>query len=137
MSEKNPFFQCHHVLSYCCPFLLSDIHLLDGMPKVKIIINLALELPFFSMREWLYRVEQLLDFITYKLIKESEWPLSTLRMGPLQRYRWLLYNHGGYLNWWEFERGLISLYDRSSSRMIDFSGELMKLKQGGGTYDDY
>lgn len=49
----------------------------------------------------------------------------------------LVVNKKGYLNWWEFEKGLISLYDGSSSGVTDYSGELTRLKQEGSSNDAY
>lgn len=54
---------------------------------------------------------------------------------PLQWYHWMVRSKGRPLIWVEFERGLISMYDLSST--VDYADALAKLKQDNYDYDEY
>lgn len=63
------------------------------------------------------------------------WQHSIWRRNPCNGIGGLLAKRGGALDWHEFERGLISLYD--STKTLEYAGKLSKLKQEGNNYDDY
>lgn len=84
---------------------------------------------------WLYRVEQLLEFDNTSADQRVRMAALYLDEKPLQWYRWTMTNKGGPIDWEEFVRGLISIYDPSYT--ISYNGELSKLKQEGMRYDDY
>lgn len=80
-------------------------------------------------------MEQLLEFYGVSLDQKVRMAALYLEKKPLQWYRWSVSEKGGPLDWHEFERGLISLYD--STKTLEYAGKLSKLKQEGNNYDDY
>lgn len=87
------------------------------------------EFPLFTDKDvhgWLYRVEQLLEFYNTGLEQRVRMATLYLDEKPLQCYRWSVTVKGGPLEWEEFVRELISMYDPSF--IINYDGELSKLK---------
>lgn len=94
------------------------------------------EFPLFTGKDvhgWLYRVEHLLDY--YNAAADQQVRMAALHLDekPLRWYRWLVRMRP--LVWEEFVRDLVSMYDTAA--VVDFAGELSKLKPEGSTFDEY